>query len=109
MHELSITQSIVESVADHARGRKVSRVTLEIGKCAGVTIDAVRFCFDLAAEGTSLEGATLEIREIEARARCGRCGKEFLKVALYTPCPCGASDFTLVSGEELTIKQYELA
>lgn len=109
MHELSITQSIVESVMDHARGRKVSRVTLEIGKCAGVMIDAVRFCFDIAAEGTPLEGATLEIREIEGRARCRACGEEFVKVALYTPCPCGANDFWLVSGEELAIKQYELA
>lgn len=61
-------QGIVEIVGDHANGRKVKRVTLEVGKFAGVMSDAVLFCFDLAAQGTALEGAFLEIREIEARA-----------------------------------------
>jgi hydrogenase nickel incorporation protein HypA/HybF len=109
MHELSITQSIIELVSDHARGRKVSRVALEIGKCSGVVIDALRFCFELAAEGTELEGATLEIREIEARALCASCGAEFVQETLYMPCPCGAIGFERVSGEELLVKEYELA
>ena len=109
MHELSITQSIVEIVAEHARGRKVGRVTLEIGMCAGVAIDAVRFCFDLAAQGTALDGASLEIREIEARALCAACGIDFVQKTLYMPCPCGAHEFKRISGEELLVKEYELA
>jgi hypothetical protein len=36
MHELGLTQSIVEIVGEHARGRKVKRVTLELGKFSGV-------------------------------------------------------------------------
>lgn len=110
MHELSITQSIVEIVAEHARGRKVGRVTLEIGKCAGVMADAVRFCFDVAAQGTALEGASLEIREIEARARCAACGEQFVQETLYMPCPtCGTLEFERITGEELLVKEYALA
>ncbi|MEC7192467.1 MAG: hydrogenase maturation nickel metallochaperone HypA, partial [SAR324 cluster bacterium] len=46
MHELSITQNLVAIVEEHARGQRVKRVTLEIGKLSGVMADAIRFCFD---------------------------------------------------------------
>src|SRR6478672_3564090 len=85
MHELVLTQSIVDLVGNHASGQKEQRVTLEIGKCSGVMTDALRFCFDIAAQGTALEGAALEIREIEVRALCAVCGKEFVQKTLYMP------------------------
>ena len=84
MHELALTQSIVEMVAEHAQGRTVKRVTLEVGKLTCVMPDALRFCFDLVAAGTALDGAMLDIREIEGRARCAACGEEFVQHTLYT-------------------------
>ncbi len=109
MHELGITQNIVAIVADHALGKPVSRVTLEIGQLAGVMSDAIRFCFDVVAKGTVVEGATLEIREVPARARCSDCGVEFTQQTLYQPCPCGARNFERLSGEELNVKEFEFA
>lgn len=109
MHEMAITQSIIASVADHCSGRKVSRVVLEVGNLSGVMIDAVLFCFDLAAEGTPLEGARLEVVAIEARAICRSCKNEFIQDSLLRPCRCGSHDIERLSGEELNIRQYELA
>lgn len=109
MHELAITQSIIESVADHCDGRRISRVVLEVGTLSGVMIDAVLFCFDLAAEGTPLEGASLDVVEIEARAICRSCKMEFIQDSLLRPCRCGSHDIERLSGEELNIRQYELA
>lgn len=63
MHELSITRNVIAICAEQAAGAKVLRVTLEIGKRAGVMAESVRFCFDICAAGTVLEGATLEIVE----------------------------------------------
>jgi hydrogenase nickel incorporation protein HypA/HybF len=108
VHELGLTQSIVEIVGDHANGRKVKRVTLEVGKFAGVMSDSVRFCFDLATQGTALEGASLEIRVIEGRALCTACGRKFVQQTIYTACPCGSDDFERISGGELLVKEYEL-
>lgn len=108
MHELALIQSVVDAVGDHAKGKKVKRVTLEVGKLAGVMSDALHFSFDLVAEGTALEGALLEIHETEARARCAACGNVFVQNTLYTPCPCGSRDFEPISGEELLVKEYEL-
>ncbi|OLT16426.1 hypothetical protein BJF78_14160 [Pseudonocardia sp. CNS-139] len=63
MHELSITQSVVSAVAERLPDAQVRRVRLEIGQLSGLVPDAVRFCFDLVAEGTVCEGAELEIDE----------------------------------------------
>jgi hydrogenase nickel incorporation protein HypA/HybF len=52
-----------------------------------------------------LEGATLEIRRIEGRARCGA---KFATETLFTPCACGSRRFTWLQGEELNIKSMEL-
>jgi hydrogenase nickel incorporation protein HypA/HybF len=108
MHELGITQNIIAIVAEHARGRPVARVVLEVGALAGVMTDAVEFCFDVVAEGTPLQGATLEIRRIAARGRCRACGAEFARGMLFSPCACGSHDVERLAGEELRIKEYEL-
>ena len=63
MHELGISRNIVAIVGEAANGRRVRRITLEIGKLSGVMPHAVEFCFDLAAEDTKAAGAILDIRE----------------------------------------------
>lgn len=63
MHELGITRNVIAICAEQAGGAKVTRVTLEIGKQAGVLAESVRFCFDICAKDTLVEGATLEIIE----------------------------------------------
>ncbi|ODR98202.1 hydrogenase nickel incorporation protein HypA [Methyloceanibacter superfactus] len=108
MHELGITRNIVAIVADAAKGRKVRRVTLEVGELSGVMTDAIAFCFDVVAQGTALEGATLDIRTVRGRARCTSCGSEFATATLYTPCACGSHRIERLAGEELNIKTMEL-
>ena len=34
MHEMALTQSVVEAVCEHAAGRRVHSVKLEVGACA---------------------------------------------------------------------------
>lgn len=107
MHELGITHSIVAIVAEHAAGRRVRRVAVDIGRLSGVMSEAVQFCFDIAAHGTCVEGAVLEVRDIEGRARCRLCQTEFVTPALYTPCPCGSHEVDRLSGEELKVREFE--
>jgi len=61
MHELGITRNIVAIVGEAAKGRRVVRVTLEVGALSGVMTDAIAFCFDVVAKGTPVEGAVLDI------------------------------------------------
>ena len=108
MHELGITRNIIAIVGDAAAGRPVRRVTLEIGKLSGVMGDAIAFCFDAVSKGTVLEGADLDIEEIEGRARCTACAAEFATATLFATCSCGCRRFVRLRGEELKIKSMEL-
>ncbi len=108
MHELGITRNIVAIVDEAAKGRRVVRVTLEVGKLSGVVSDAIAFCFDVVTVGTALEGASLEIHEIEGRARCDLCGREIVTETLFEPCPCGSLLLTRLQGDELNVKSMEL-
>jgi hydrogenase nickel incorporation protein HypA/HybF len=108
MHELALTCSIVETAEEAAAGRRVACVTLVIGKLSGVMVEAIRFCFDEIARGTSLDGAALDIIEPEGRARCDKCGAEFALPDLLTHCRCGSFALTRFQGDEMTIKSIEL-
>lgn len=109
MHELAITQSLVDAIVEQLGSRRVTVVNVRIGKVSGVVPDAVRFCFDLVAEGTPVEGARLEIAEPGGRARCRSCTAEFGVDDLVLLCPCGSADVELLCGHELTISSVEVA
>jgi hydrogenase nickel incorporation protein HypA/HybF len=109
MHELGITQSIIAIVSENASSQKVSRVLLEIGKLSAIMPDAIRFCFDVCAKDTVLDGAKLEILEIEGRAECNDCGNQIRLEQLAGHCSCGSRNLTCIAGEELNIKEMEIA
>lgn len=108
MHELGIARNIVSIVGEVAKGRRVTRVTLDVGRLAGVMPDALAFCFDVVSKGTVLDGALLDINEVAARCRCLDCGMEFETSTLYQACGCGSYRLERLGGEELKIRQMEV-
>ncbi|MEH1825046.1 MAG: hydrogenase maturation nickel metallochaperone HypA [Nostoc sp.] len=108
MHELGITQNIVAIVTENAKGAKVQRVLLEIGKLSAIMPDAIRFCFDICTQGTILAGAKLEIVEIPGLAKCRQCGAEISVDKPFGICNCGSVQLDLITGEELKIKEIEI-
>lgn len=109
MHELAIAQALIDQVTERLPGDRVVRVSLEIGSLSGVVADSLLFCFDLAAEGTSLAGASLEITEAPAHCHCQECGREFTPDGLLPLCPCGSADVRVRSGDELRITSVQAA
>lgn len=107
MHELGITRNIVAIATEHAQGAKVHRITLEIGQLTAIMADAIRFCFDVCAEGTPLEGAKLEIIERPGLGQCRACGHQMKMAQPYGVCDCGSTHLDILQGEELTIKEME--
>ena len=108
MHELGITRNIVAIVEEAAKGRKVRRVHLEVGKLSGILAPAIAFCFDVVCKESALEGAALSIHEVEGRARCRACERELETPTLFTACGCGSRDLVRLAGEELKITTMEL-
>lgn len=109
MHELTITQSVVDAIIERLSGARVTGVHLQIGKLSGVEVDSIRFCFELVCAGTPLEGAWLDVVEPPGRARCQGCGREFQPTSPIVLCPCGSADVAVLAGQELTIAAVEVA
>jgi hydrogenase nickel incorporation protein HypA/HybF len=109
MHELAITQSVVEAVTERTGSAQVTSVRLRVGRLAGVVPDALRFCFELVTAGTPLECATLEIEQPEGRGRCRTCGAEFALRDLVLLCDCGSAEVEVLSGRELSVESVMLA
>ena len=108
MHELAIAQGIVETVRERIPEATVTTVRLAVGRLSGVCVDSVRFCFELAAEGTNLAGASLVVEEPAGRMLCSLCGAEFDCDHLYGACACGNADLEAVAGTELLIRSVEV-
>ena len=111
MHELALTQSIVEIVLDRAQlegMRAVTRVVLEVGAAAGVDAEALRFCFDAVTHDTPAQGAHLAIEAVPLRAVCRDCGGEFQPASLFADCPrCQACAPRFIAGQELRVKTFD--
>ena len=111
MHELALSQSIVDLIVECARKEgvhAVTRVTLEVGMAAGVEADALRFCFDVVAADTLARGAELAIETIALQARCRDCNCEFEPVRLVSSCPrCGSYAPLLLRGREFRVKSFD--
>jgi hydrogenase nickel incorporation protein HypA/HybF len=108
MHEFAITCNIVELVTEVANGRKIQRITLEIGRLSGVVPESIAFCFPEVARDTPAETARLDIREIDGRACCEVCMTEFPAADLLAICPCGSTRCHPIAGEELNLRSIEL-
>ena len=108
MHELAITRSVVDAVCEHTAGAPVAVVYVRVGKLSGVVPDAMRFCFDMVAEGTPVQGARLDIEEPDGLARCRTCGQDFDLQNLILLCSCGSADVEVLSGSELSVTSVEV-
>ena len=109
MHELAIAESVVSSVLARTEDRQVSVVRLRVGHLAGVVPDALTFCFELAAAGTPLAGANLEIVSEPGRAHCRTCAEDFDVDDGLLLCTCGSADVQLLSGRDLSVTSVEVA
>jgi hydrogenase nickel incorporation protein HypA/HybF len=109
VHELSIAESVIETITTRIGSRPVHEVRLEVGRLSGVSADSLRFCIELAASGTGVAGAELVIDEPPGEAHCATCGEDFLVDDLVLLCRCGSSDVRVLRGEELRILSVEVA
>jgi len=113
MHELSIALNIVEIAAEVARKNGAGRVEalyLKLGALSGVVKDALLFSWQLASDGTVLEGSRLVIEEIPITVHCSNCEADRKLDSINKLfCPvCNKATPSLVRGKELEITALEI-
>lgn len=114
MHELSLAQGIVEQASEAARRANAVRVVavqLRVGRLAGVEPGALHFSYDIACQGTPLEGSRLEIVDVPIVVWCAHCLNEVeLPAVQRFRCPtCDTPCGEIRQGRELEIATVEIA
>jgi hydrogenase nickel incorporation protein HypA/HybF len=109
MHELAIAESVVDAVVSRTGESAVREIRLQVGRLSGVSADSLRFCFEMAAAGTGVEGAQLDIDRPSGVARCRACSIDFELAELILLCPCGSADVEVLTGDELRIVSVEVS
>jgi hydrogenase nickel incorporation protein HypA/HybF len=113
MHELSVTQEIVDTVDEARRGAGenliVTSVHIKIGRFTAVVPDYLRHYYEILTEGTPLHGAELHIELVPIVARCRECSAEFMSESPIMVCPqCNASKADVLQGRELLVESIEV-
>ena len=111
MHELPVTESILEIAlrhAEQAHAKRISDIYLIIGQLSSIVDDSVQFYWDMIAKGTLAEGAQLHFQRIPAKMACLDCGRE------YTPgddltCPnCHSARVKVIAGDEFRMDAIDI-
>ncbi|MGB9183290.1 MAG: hydrogenase maturation nickel metallochaperone HypA [Solirubrobacteraceae bacterium] len=109
MHELSVATAVLGTALKHADGRRVTVVSVRVGRLRQVVPDSLRFYFEIVARDSDCEQATLELVEIPARLRCRACQREWSPELPAFRCPdCGSTDVSVDAGQELEVDYIEV-
>lgn len=113
MHELPVTQGILDVVIDAARrngGRRILAIDLVIGDMSSIVDDSIQFYFDILSKDTPAEGAVLRFRRAPATAVCLDCGHTFTaRVPLEPACPrCSGSHLIVSGGRDFHVESIDV-
>ena len=112
MHELSVTESILNIAKTHAEkelAKKVTDINIVIGQLSSIVDDSVQFYWDIISEDSICQGAKLHFERIPAKMFCAECQTEYLIEKQLTPCPhCNSVQVKIISGEEFWLDSIEI-
>jgi hydrogenase nickel incorporation protein HypA/HybF len=108
MHELSISEAVVNTVIKHAAERRVTSVAMTVGALRQVVPDSLEFYFGIVSRDTVCEGAVLNQTLVPGRVRCEGCGTEWeLEFPAFLCGACGGRAEVL-RGNELEVESIEV-
>jgi hydrogenase nickel incorporation protein HypA/HybF len=113
MHELPITQSLLRITLEQAQAAGAAKVThlhLVIGQMANIVDDSIQFYWDILAQETIAEGATLYFERPPAMLHCFTCEAEFeLNDSDSFLCPrCEGAQVQFIGGDDFRLDSIEV-
>ena len=112
MHELSVTESVLEIACKHAEKAQAARVTdihLVIGRLSSIVDDSIVFYWNLISKDTLCEDAKLHFQRIPAELICLDCDHQYQLDDDLIPCPsCGSPRIRVLSGDEFHLESIEI-
>lgn len=110
MHEVHLMGQVVKAVNQalrEANGAKPSVVRLKVSALSHLLDhdpSQLQAAFDMASNGTTAEGAVLDIVTVPVEATCRRCGVKSQVSRMDAACDtCGSHDLEFVPGPEVVV------
>jgi hydrogenase nickel incorporation protein HypA/HybF len=112
MHELPVTQSLLELALEHAEKAgavRILRLNITIGNLASIVDDSVQFYWDIISKETIAEGAELVFQRIATEIKCLDCNRSYLPVDGISACPkCSGYHVKVIAGQEFYLDSIEV-
>jgi hydrogenase nickel incorporation protein HypA/HybF len=108
VHELSICTALASIVEQHAEGRPVACVHLDVGYLRQVVPETLCYSWEVVVTGTALEGSVLDVNHVPAVISCRACGERTMLTAPVFRCSCGSTLVDVVAGDELVVTSLDL-
>ena len=112
MHELPITQSILEIALKHAEKADAKRITdlhIVMGELSKVVDESIQFYWDMIADDTIAKGAKLHFRIVPAEFQCMACFEKYHPSDDEFACPkCNSVGIKILKGEEFSLEAIDV-
>lgn len=113
MHELPVTQSLLDITLRHAEqagATRVTKINVKMGQLSRIVNESVQFYWGIIARDTCAEDAELSFEIIPAAFKCLDCGvASFLATAdEYSCTSCGSPNVVLDGGDQLYLDSIEI-
>lgn len=109
MHELSLTQELLDTALQQANSRRILNVNFLIGPFSEEREENIQFCWRDLAKGTLGEGAILHFQHIETDMKCIACGGAFDPESGQSICVyCQSDRLQLMTVNEVTLESIDV-
>lgn len=112
MHEMSVTQSLLQIAIKHAQqvnARRITDLHIVMGELSSMVDDSIQFYWEIIAKDTIAEKATLHFRRIPAELQCMACFTKYTPQAGELICPqCGGVGARIIAGEEFSLEAIDV-
>jgi hydrogenase nickel incorporation protein HypA/HybF len=111
MHELSVTESLLEIALRHARQSNANRVInlyLVIGQLSSIVDDSIQFYWELISKDTPAEGAILHFERLPATFSCLDCGCEYSPAGDLSCPTCHSAHVRVKAGGEFRLDAIDV-
>lgn len=121
MHEMPVTQGILNMALEAAGGRRVTDIYLQVGRMAAVVPSSIEVFFDHLSKGTLAEGAQLHFETLPVEMGCLDCGRPadlsrwtedrpqvIMARAIAQGCACGSKRLRVTGGVSFGMTRIEV-
>ena len=112
MHELSVTENILEIALTHAQKAEANRISdiyLVMGQLSSKVDDSIQFYWEMLAKDTIAETATLHFRRLPVKINCKICKHVYSPKGETMACTqCGSEQIIIIQGEEFYLEAIDI-